>query len=112
MPGEFPVIPMMVGYLSQRKLSFSSLHCKRLYDTFYYMYMMICLFTLHSSTGKLYNVSFSTDEVNEIVSFVRVIPSIEFVLKERKVREREGGREGGRKRGGRYLRERGGKGEK
>lgn len=50
------------------------------------------MFTLHSSTGKLYNVSFSTDEVNEIVSFVRVIPSIEFVLKERKVRERKRGR--------------------
>ena len=35
--------------------------------------------------------------MNEIVSFVRVIPSIEFVLKERKVKERE--REEGREEG-------------
>ena len=44
-------------------------------------------FILCSSTGKSYNISFSIQEVGEIISFIRVIPSIEFVLKERKVRD-------------------------
>ncbi|XP_019850911.1 PREDICTED: uncharacterized protein LOC100636770 isoform X1 [Amphimedon queenslandica] len=36
------------------------------------------------STGKSYNISFSIEEVGEIISFIRVIPSIEFVLRKRK----------------------------
>ena len=48
--------------------------------------MDVILVFLCSSTGKSYNISFSIEEVGEIISFIRLIPSIEFVLKDRKVR--------------------------